>query len=98
MQQKRGRVSAANSCTPGRIDACGELGTDVELAALQVADMQNQRPVALRVAHFEYTVLADQLTGIAHLSASLPIEGCPVEHDANRKGMADFGQGVDELL
>ena len=98
VQQVRGRVGAANGAAAFGVDFRRELLADLQPALLQMADVQNQRAVALRVDHLEPAAFGGERSRVADLAPRLAIKRRAVEDHGHRRGAAEFFELIDELF
>ncbi len=98
VQQVRGRVGPPDGRAALAVDLGVQLLADLQAAPLEMADVQDQAAVALRVDHVEFSAVRGEHADVAHLAARLAIKGRAIEHDADCCRAADFFELIDELL
>ena len=67
-------------------------------AADQVALVDDELAVFLRVGDVEFKAVADELAGVADLAAAFAVERRAIEHDANQILVADFFHLVAQVI
>ena len=80
MQQVCGRVGSANARPSPGVDTGSELVARRKSSGFEVADVQQQFTVTLRVGDVEDDSVTGQLADVSYLSAGFSVERCPVEH------------------
>ena len=84
VEQMGGRMGPADARPAPRIDPRGNRRAQFQAAFAEVAAVQDQRAVDLGIDDLEAEAVADDLAGVAHLSAHLAVERRLVEDDDDR--------------
>ena len=93
-----GGVGAADGGAAAVVDDGLYLGTFAHRALEEVAFVDDELAVFLRVGHVELEAVADEAAGVADLAAAFAVERRAIEDDADAFGVADFVELVAEVI
>ena len=80
VQEVRGRVGPPHRTPPVGVDRRGHRRAQVERSLAEVADVEHEAPLPLRVGNLEVAAGPCERAGVAHLPARLAVEGGAIEH------------------
>ena len=100
VDQVRRRMGPADRGAPVFVDARGDGGPQIERAAAEVADMEHEAPLTLRVEDLEAPRVGPlplEPADVADLPPRFTVERRPVEDDGHRRRGIVGGEGVAKL-
>ena len=97
MEEVGGGVGTADRRAAAGIDFRSDRLAEVERALAQVAGVEHEAALSLRIADVEAAPLPRKCARVAHLAARFAVEARAIEHDRNRRRMADLAERVAEL-
>ncbi len=98
MQQVRRRVGTSNGTAAFDVDCCLQTLADLQPPFLQMADVQDERAVALRIDDVEAATVGGQRPRVADLAPRLAVKRGPVEDNGDGSGVAQLLELIDELF